>query len=151
MTPLQPFKPYIHLIVTLYSLYSPKCLKYADLIFPFVGSGGGMIDRSAAITAARSQPLPGRDGAPYRTHDSARSKAVTHHLTAEPRRLKSKREEMERRKLLAARTGSLYDFIGHTPSPSSSLLTSSLVGSRMASLSCTTPCWMRGRPFVRIG
>ncbi|CAM9219645.1 unnamed protein product [Ectocarpus fasciculatus] len=87
-----------------------------------------MIDRSAAVTAARSQALPGLDGAPYRTNDSARSKAVTHHLTAEPRRLKSKREAMERRKQLAARTGSLYDFIGHTPSPSSSLHTSSLIG-----------------------
>ncbi|CAM9420816.1 unnamed protein product, partial [Ectocarpus sp. 12 AP-2014] len=98
-----------------------------------------MVDGSAAMTAVRSHPLPGRDGAPCRIHDSARPRAVTHHLTAEPRRLKSKREAMERRKLLAARTGSLYDFIGHTPSPSSSsLLSSSLM--RGGKPGRCTPC-----------
>ena len=39
------------------------------------------------------------------------------HLAAEPRRLKSKREALERQKRLRARTGSLYDFI---PNPTSS-------------------------------
>ena len=33
------------------------------------------------------------------------------YLAAEPRRLKSKRQALERQKLLRARTGSLYDFI----------------------------------------
>eukprot|EP00752_Nemacystus_decipiens_P004848 g4411.t1 len=39
------------------------------------------------------------------------------HLAAEPRRLKSKREALEREMLLRARTGSLFDFI---PNPTSS-------------------------------
>lgn len=85
------------------------------------------ISNSAGTHMASSQPRLERAGARRLRKTAAISKAPSNHLnhlTVEPRRLKSKQEALERRKLLTIRTGSLYDFVSPNPS---SLGSSSLV------------------------
>lgn len=88
--------------------------------------------RSAGIQTASSQPLLERVGSRRLRKAAAKAKSPSHHLNqlaVEPRRLRSRQQALERRKLLTARTGSLYDFISPN---SSSPGPSSLVSARLS-------------------
>lgn len=82
---------------------------------PVVDSIGG----SAAIQAANFQPHPAHDETwrQRKTNAPAAKVPPPHLLAVEQQRLKSKRQALERQRLLRARTGSLHDFI---PNPASS-------------------------------